>query len=63
MATILKFDASERAAGCAQTPRRLRPRQSAEIVIFPGVRYEYWQEPEEEAQPQPGKRDVLEPAD
>lgn len=62
MATILKFDASERAAGGVQTPRPLRPRQSAEIVIFPGVRYEYWQEPED-AQPRRAKCDALEPAE
>lgn len=43
MATILKFDASERPANTA-APRRLRAYTSAEIVIFPGVRYEYWQE-------------------
>lgn len=49
MATILKFAAPERPAD--PTPRRLRARQSAEIVIFPGVRYEYWQEPEATAAP------------
>lgn len=61
MATILKFDAPERTAGTSQ-PRRLQVRQSAEIVIFPGVRYEYWQEPKE-ATGQQVKRDRLEPGE
>lgn len=59
MATILKFAAAERLAD-PTTPRRLRARQSAEIVIFPGVRYEYWQEPEATAAPAI-ERDRLEP--
>lgn len=60
MATILKFNASDRQSGAA--PRRLRPRQSAEIVIFPGIRYEYWQEPEQ-GSAEPVKRDRLEPGE
>ena len=48
MATILEFRALSQKP---QRPiRRRRIRRSAEIVIFPGVRYERWSEP----QAQPG---------
>ena len=48
MATILEFRASS-----VKPPRKIRRRnrRSAEIVIFPGVRYERWTEPQ--AQPAP----------
>lgn len=39
MATILEFRASQESE---QKPKARRRRRSAEIVIFPGVRYERW---------------------
>ena len=48
MATILEFRASHEEA--AQRPRRHKV-HSAEIVIFPGIRYERWRDAE-------GKTDV-----
>ena len=48
MATILEFRASSQKP--ARPVRRRRIRRSAEIVIFPGIRYERWNEP----QAQPG---------
>ena len=49
MATILEFRASSE-----KPPRKIRrrPRRSAEIVIFPGVRYERWPAPQAIAEPQ-----------
>ena len=47
MATILEFRASSQKPA---RPVRRRIRRSAEIVIFPGIRYERWNEP----QAQPG---------
>lgn len=39
MATILAFNTSARGAGAG---RRGQPAQPAEIVFFPGIRYERW---------------------
>lgn len=61
MATILKFDAAERVQNPSE-PRRLRLQKSAEIVIFPGVRYEYWPEPEAPARAAV-ERDRLDPGE
>ena len=58
MATILEFRAS--GDDVSARPRRRRTR-SAEIVIFPGVRYERWREAEakSEAAVSGATRDVL----
>lgn len=61
MATILKFDAAERVHNPTE-PRRLQVEKSAEIVIFPGVRYEYWLEPEAPARVAV-ERDRLDPGE
>lgn len=50
MATILKFCASEKPAS-SDLPRRLKASAGAEIVIFPGIRYEYWADKDESAAP------------
>lgn len=58
MATILAFRASSDEA----TKAGRRKGRSAEIVIFPGVRYERWPEPaakKAEAQPKASSRDAL----
>ncbi|MGE3914969.1 MAG: hypothetical protein AB7F78_04655 [Hyphomicrobiaceae bacterium] len=59
MATILEFRPS--CEGPATRPRSQRRRsRSAEIVIFPGVRYERWAEPEKKPDgKKPKARDVL----
>lgn len=58
MATILEFRASHDEASSRPSRRRTR---TAEIVIFPGVRYERWRDGE--AKSEAGKasvsRDVL----
>lgn len=58
MATILQFRASDEEA--ASRSRRRKGR-SAEIVIFPGVRYERWRdaEPSKETSKPGTPRDVL----
>jgi hypothetical protein len=62
MATILEFRGSERAP--ASRGADPRGRKSAEVVIFPGVRFERWDRPT--ADPACGKsasklrRDLLE---
>lgn len=53
MATILEFRASHDEA--ASRPRRRRGR-TAEIVIFPGVRYERWRDGD--AKTEAGKNNV-----
>lgn len=65
MATILEFRASRPQDPPA--PVIARSKASAEIVIFPGIRYEYCGEPQSEAAPvskpkaqRRGKRDVIE---
>lgn len=57
MATILEF----RASNSDQTAQRRRPERTAEIVIFPGIRYERWSARDERnaAKPAPVTRDVL----
>jgi hypothetical protein len=58
MATILEFRASD----VGGTAKRARQRKrSAEIVIFPGVRYERWKtgDGKTDAKPPAPKRDVL----
>jgi hypothetical protein len=58
MATILEF----RASFDEVTPRpRRRKSRSAEIVIFPGIRYERWHDAEPAADPKRAStpRDVL----
>ncbi len=63
MATILEFRASQKQP---VKIRRRRNRRSAEIVIFPGVRYERWIEaPAKKANsaPVPVKRDRLQNGD
>ena len=58
MATILAFRASQEEA----TKARRRKGPSAEIVIFPGVRYERWTEPrpqKAEAAAKTSSRDTL----
>ena len=56
MATILEFRASKEKP---QRKIRRRSRRSAEIVIFPGVRYERWTEAAQADQPQaPAARDT-----
>ena len=59
MATILEFRTSGE-EGASPRSRRRRGR-TAEIVIFPGVRYERWREPEPagEASMPRAPRDVL----
>jgi hypothetical protein len=54
MATILSFRASERS-------RSIAPAGGAEIIIFPGIRYEYWAPADAEpkrtkAKPRKGRR-------
>ena len=60
MATILEFRAS---CEDGQAKRARQRKRSAEIVIFPGVRYERWATAEAkvkaEAKPAGPKRDVL----
>ena len=63
MATILEFRASPKQP---VKIRRRRNRRSAEIVIFPGVRYERWDEPQAQtatSAPAPVKRDRLQIVD
>lgn len=62
MAIILEFRASR--DEMAPRPRRSRSR-SAEIVIFPGVRYERWRESDSKTDPAKvmAVRDVLKIAD
>lgn len=58
MAKILAF----RASRYETIKVRHRNGSSAEIVIFPGVRYEHWTEPQPkkaEAKPKKSLRDVL----
>jgi hypothetical protein len=58
MATILEF----RASFDEMTPRpRRRKSRSAEIVIFPGIRYERWHDSEPTPEPKRAStaRDVL----
>ena len=50
MATILEFRASTDKP--LRKIRRRRLRRSAEIVIFPGVRYERWPAPQAQMAPQ-----------
>lgn len=50
MATILKFCASEKPA-TSDLSRRLKVATGAEIVIFPGIRYEYWTDKDASATP------------
>lgn len=57
MATILEFRAS--ALEPAEKPRGRRRRRSAEIVIFPGVRYERYADAGESSQSKAVVRDVL----
>ena len=62
MATILQFRAlSEK----PRKPRSRRRRRSAEIVIFPGVRYERSPEQQPQSMPAsvPAKRDALQLAE
>ena len=49
MATILEFRASKEMP--PRKSRRRRSRRSAEIVIFPGIRYERWTETAQADQP------------
>lgn len=57
MATILQFRASDEEA---TSRSRRRKGRSAEIVIFPGVRYERWRDTEPQRETKPGTpRDVL----
>ena len=58
MATILKFRASD---DDGTTRSRRRKGRTAEIVIFPGVRYERWRdtEPAKESSKPSTARDVL----
>ena len=57
MATILEFRASKEKP--PRKIRRRRARRSAEIVIFPGVRYERWSEQAQADQPTaPAARDT-----
>ena len=60
MADILEFRASSEQA---PKPRTRRRRRTAEIVIFPGVRYERWTDGPQDSGGKPVKRDVLELAD
>ena len=66
MAKVIKFNRADERTGpapAADTPRRER-RASAEIIIFPGVRYERWEEPAEaRAGRRAKKRDRLELAE
>lgn len=61
MATILEFRASRQEP--PQKPRGRRKRRSAEIIIFPGVRYERRAEPAAAAKAKSVVRDVLTLAD
>lgn len=58
MAKILEFRASQNQTA---KPRSRRRRRSAEIVIFPGVRYERWpsQGDDRAASAEPVHRDTL----
>lgn len=62
MATILEFRASREKP--AVGPRR-RPSRTAEIVIFPGVRYERWRDADgkSETGKASASRDVLQLVD
>ncbi len=57
MATILQFRVSQQEP--EQKPRARRKRRSAQIVIFPGVRYERWAEAGAPAKAKTIVRDVL----
>jgi hypothetical protein len=61
MATIHKLSDRERPTA-ATAPRALRAHRTAEIVIFPGVRYEYWKESSADAG-QAVERDRLDPGE
>ena len=61
MATILEFRASS-SEKPVKLRRRRRNRRSAEIVIFPGVRYERWGDAESASEPAE-KRDLLQLVD
>ncbi len=61
MATVLEFRSATRASAFATGNRNGRT-TSAEIVFFPGVRYERWQDASQETKPKrkSKKRDKLE---
>lgn len=45
MATILIFPAMAEPAGSSAQDKQSPARAACEIVVFPGVRYERWEEP------------------
>ena len=60
MATILEFRTHPRLAGLQHMASRAHS-TPAEIVFFPGVRYERWDDsPAETSGKRPGRRDKLE---
>jgi hypothetical protein len=61
MATVLEFRYPAQTRAYARSNRNGRT-TSAEIVLFPGVRYERWEEASQEMKPKrkPKKRDKLE---
>jgi len=60
MAQILSFRTPELRSD--DGPDRHRER-SAEVILFPGVRYERWEDAAQAAEPRRAMRDVIELAD